>query len=314
MSDLNLKTVFRPLGHTAPLIDGTVTPKGFTMDYENVEPLIAAFRRMVRGSEFDICELAVTTYICAKSYGKKFTAIPIFPARMFHHGAIVVNKNAGINTPKDLEGKRVGVSRGFTVTTGVWIRGILAQEYGVDLSKVTWVLSGDEHVEEYKAPPNVVPVEAGKKIEDMVISGELAGAVNMEIDHPDVEPLIPNATEAAFTALRERGLYPINHTVVVRDELLDAHPDLAKNIFNAFAEAKHIYVDKLKAGTIENPTKLDVQNKKVMEITGDPLPYGVEPNKKVLEALMDTAAKQGIIKAPLSFEQIFAKGTLDLAG
>ena len=78
MSDLNLKTVFRPLGHTTPLTDGTVTPQGFTMDYENVEPLIAAFRRMVRGSEFDICELAVTTYICAKSYGKKFTAIPIW--------------------------------------------------------------------------------------------------------------------------------------------------------------------------------------------------------------------------------------------
>ncbi|MGY9107180.1 MAG: ABC transporter substrate-binding protein, partial [Alphaproteobacteria bacterium] len=282
-----------------------MTPAGFTMDFENVEPLIAAFRRMVRATEFDICELAVTTYICAKSYGKKFTAIPIFPARMFHHGAIVVNKNAGINSPKDLEGKRVGVNRGFTVTTGVWIRGILAQEYGVDLSKVTWVLSGDEHVEEYRAPANVVPLEAGKKMDEMVISGELVGAVNMPIDHADVHKLIPNAEEAAFEALTKRKLYPINHTVAVRDELLEAHPDLAKNIFNAFAEAKRVYVEKLKTGTIENPTKLDKQNKKVMDITGDPLPYGVEPNKIVLEALMDTAAKQGIIKAPLSFEQIF---------
>jgi 4,5-dihydroxyphthalate decarboxylase len=233
---------------------------------------------------------------------------------MFHHGAIVVNKNAGINSPKDLEGKRVGVNRGFTVTTGVWIRGILAQEYGVDLSKVTWVLSGDEHVEEYRAPANVVPLEASKKMDEMVISGELVGAVNMPIDHPDVHKLIPNAEEAAFEALTKRALYPINHTVAVRDELLEAHPDLAKNIFNAFAEAKRVYVEKLKAGTIENPTKLDEQNKKVLDITGDPLPYGVEPNKIVLEALMDTAAKQGIIKAPLSFEQIFAKGTLDLVG
>jgi 4,5-dihydroxyphthalate decarboxylase len=151
-------------------------------------------------------------------------------------------------------------------------------------------------------------------MDEMVIAGELAGAVNMDIDHPDVEKLIPNAEEVAFTALRERGLYPINHTVVIRDELLEAHPDLAKNVFNAFAAAKKIYVDKLKAGAIENPTKLDAQNKKVMDITGDPLPYGVAPNRKVLEALMDTAAKQGIIKAPLSFEQIFAKGTLDLVG
>jgi 4,5-dihydroxyphthalate decarboxylase len=200
------------------------------------------------------------------------------------------------------------------VTTGVWIRGILAQQYGVDLSKVTWVLSGDEHVEEYKAPPNVVSIEAGKKIDEMVIAGELAGAVNMAIDHPDVQPLIPNAMDAAFAALRERGLYPINHTVAVRDELLEAHPDLAKNIFNAFAEAKRVYVEKLRSGAIDNPTKLDEQNKKVMEITGDPLPYGVEPNRSVLDALMDTAAKQGIIKAPLSFGQIFAEGTLDLVG
>lgn len=314
MSDLKLKTVFRPLGHTTPLIDGTVTPHGFSMDYENVEPLIAAFRRMVRGSEFDICELAVTTYLCAKSYGKKFTAIPVFPARMFHHGACVVNKNAGIKSPKDLEGKKVGVSRGYTVTTGVWIRGILAQEYGVDLSKITWVLSGDEHVEEFVNPPNVIPVEKGKKIDEMVISGELAGAVNMPIDHPDVETLIPNAREAAFTALRERGLYPINHTVVIRDELLAAHPDLAKNVFDFFTAAKKIYVDRLKAGAIENPTKLDEQNREVMAITGDPLPYGVEPNRSVLEKLMDTAARQGIIKAPLAMDDIFAPGTLDLVG
>ena len=164
MAERKLTTVFRPLGHTQPLLDGTVKPKTFTIDYVSVEPLIAAFRRMVRGSEFDICELAITTYITAKSYGKKFTAIPIFPARAFHHGAILVNRNAGIRTAQDLEGKRVGVSRGYTVTTGVWARAILQDELGVDLSKVTWVLSGDEHVEEYQAPPNVVPIEKGKKI------------------------------------------------------------------------------------------------------------------------------------------------------
>src|SRR5687767_6133305 len=106
MAERKLTTVFRPLGHTQPLLDGTVKPKTFTIDYVSVEPLIAAFRRMVRGSEFDICELAITTYITAKSYGKKFTAIPIFPARAFHHGAILVNRNAGIKSAKDLEGKR----------------------------------------------------------------------------------------------------------------------------------------------------------------------------------------------------------------
>src|SRR5579864_8431351 len=100
-------------------------------------------------------------------------AIPVFLVRAFHHGAIVVNRNAGIRSPKDLEGNRVGVNRGYTVTTGVWARSILQQEYAVDLSKVTWVLSGDEHVAEYRPPANVVPIEKGKKMSEMLESGEL---------------------------------------------------------------------------------------------------------------------------------------------
>jgi 4,5-dihydroxyphthalate decarboxylase len=311
MADLKLKTVFRPLGHTQPLLDGRVKPNGFEIDYVDVTPLIAAFRRMVRGNEFDICELAITTYITAKSYGKPFTAIPIFPARAFHHGAILVNKHAGINSPKDLEGKRVGVSRGYTVTTGVWARAIL-QDLGVDLSKVTWVLSGDEHVEEFQAPPNVVAVEKGKKIEDMLISGELPAAVNVEIDHPDVQPLIANPQQAAFTALKERGLYPINHTVVIRDELLEAYPNLARDAFDAFARAKGLYIEQLKSGTLPSPTKADETNKKVLDMVGDPLPYGIAPNRKVLEMLVENARSQRILKSPVTIETLFAKGTYDL--
>src|SRR5256885_16647754 len=106
---MKLKTVFRPDRHTAPLRDQTIKPKTFEIDYVDVPVLIQAFRRMVRGLEFDICELAMTTYICAKAYGKRFTAIPVFPARVFHHGAIVYNTKSGIRNPKDLEGKRVGV-------------------------------------------------------------------------------------------------------------------------------------------------------------------------------------------------------------
>jgi len=144
MAELKLKTVFRPDGHTAPLRDKIVKPKTFDIDYVDVPVLIQAFRKMVRGLEYDICEMAITTYICAKSYGKRFTAIPVFPARVFHHGAIVYNTKSGIRSPKDLEGKRIGVHRGYTVTTGVWIRGILQHHYGVDLNTITWLLSGDE--------------------------------------------------------------------------------------------------------------------------------------------------------------------------
>ena len=165
MSGLKLRAVSRTQGNNQALKDGTVRPKTFEFAFEEVNPLIDAFRRMVRGLEFDICEMAITTYICARAHGKRMTAIPVFIVRAFHHGAILVNAKAGIRTPKDLEGKRVGVNRGYTVTTGVWARGVLQEEYGVDLSKITWVLSGDEHVAEYVPPQNVVPIEKGKKME-----------------------------------------------------------------------------------------------------------------------------------------------------
>ena len=110
-------------------------PKTFEFAFEEVDPIIAAFRRMVRGNEFDICEMAITTYICAKEHGKPMTAMPVFLVRAFHHGAILANTKAGLRTPKDLEGKKVGVNRGYTVTTGVWARGILQDEHGVDLSQ-----------------------------------------------------------------------------------------------------------------------------------------------------------------------------------
>ena len=184
MAERKLKTVTRTQGNNKALKDGAVKPKTFEFDFEEVDPLIAAFRRMVRGNEFDICEMAITTYICAKAHGKPMTAVPVFLVRAFHHGAILVNTKAGIRTPKDLEGKKVGVNRGYTVTTGVWARSILQQEYGVDLSKITWVLSGDEHVAEYQPPANVVPIEQGKKMADMLVSGELAAAIGVEVDHP----------------------------------------------------------------------------------------------------------------------------------
>src|SRR5438874_3669070 len=232
MADMKLKTVTRTQGNNSALKDGTVKLKTFEFDFVEVNPLIDAFRRMVRGLEFDICEMAITTYICARAHGKRMTAVPIFLVRAFHHGAILVNTKAGIKTPKDLEGKRVGVNRGYTVTTGVWARGVLQDEHGVDLSKITWVLSGDEHVAEYKAPSNVVPIEPGKKMDEMLASGELAAAIGVEANSPDVKSLIPDALEAGLAALRRRGHYPINHTVVIKDELIARHPDLAAEVFN----------------------------------------------------------------------------------
>jgi 4,5-dihydroxyphthalate decarboxylase len=312
MAALKLKTVTRTQGNNQALKDGTVKPKTFEFDFVEVNPLIDAFRRMVRGLEFDISEMAITTYICARAHGKRMTAIPVFLVRAFHHGAILVNTKAGIKIPKDLEGKRVGVNRGYTVTTGVWARGVLQEEYGVDLSKITWVLSGDEHVAEYLAPKNVVPIEKGKTMADMLASGELVAAIGVEIDHPDVKPLIPNALEAGLAALKSRGHYPINHTIVIKNEILAAHPGLASDAFEAFAQSKRLYLEGLKGGHVQKSTEADKVHARVMEITGDPLPYGIAPNRRVLETLIGHALAQGIIAKPMRIEDMFVPETLGL--
>jgi ABC-type nitrate/sulfonate/bicarbonate transport system substrate-binding protein len=309
---LLLHTVTRASGATAALKDGTVVPDGFRFDFEEVPVLPQAFRRMVRGLEFDVSEMALTTYLVAKAHGVRFTALPVFLVRGFHHGATQVLADAGL-TPKDLEGRRVGVNRGYTVTTGVWARAVLAQEHGVDLSRITWVLSGDEHVAEYRPPANVVPVEQGRTLEDMLRRGDLAAVVGADLDAPDVVSLLPDPVEAGFAALRERGHYPINHLVVVRDELLEARPELARDVFDAFAQAKALYVERLRSGVAEDAA--DRVYARVLETTGqDPLPYGLAPNRDVLEELLRCAVDQRTLDRSVALEQVFAPATLDVVG
>jgi 4,5-dihydroxyphthalate decarboxylase len=315
MADLHLKGALQTFGHTQALKDGTVRPRGVVIDFEDVPAIIQAFRRMVRGYEFDVTEMAITTYVCARSHGKRITALPVFLVRAFHHGAILRNVNSGIRTPKDLEGKTVGVNRGYTVTTGVWARWILQHEYGVDLDTITWALSGDEHVQEYKAPANVVSLPKGKTMEEMLISGELVAAIGATVTHPDVVPLIANADQVGFDDLRDHGHWPINHTFVVKDEALEAHPTLARDLFDAFVESKRLWLDRLKAGSIASPTKTDQLYRKVMDITGaDPLPYGIEPNRRMIETVLEAAREQKILDREVSVEDLFARGTRDATG
>jgi 4,5-dihydroxyphthalate decarboxylase len=315
MTTHKLKTALQTLGHTRALKDGTVRPQGYELEFEEVPAIIQAFRRMVRGLEFDVSEMALTTYVAARAHHKRFTALPIFLVRGFHHGAIVYNTKLGIRRPKDLEGRKVGVNRGYTVTTGVWVRSILQHEHGVDLDKITWVLSGDEHVAEFQPPSNVVALEKGKTLEAAVAAGELAAAIGVQVEHPDVAPLIPDAERVGFESLARTGHYPINHVLVVKDAALEAHPDLPARLFEAFAAAKRPYVERLRKDEIAAPTKADRMYRRVLEITGaDPLPYGIAPNRPMLEALVRYAKEQGIISRPVAVEELFAPGTAELTG
>ncbi|HEX4225875.1 MAG TPA: hypothetical protein VHZ97_26155 [Pseudonocardiaceae bacterium] len=298
----------RTQGNNRAVKDGRIAPRLADLNFTEVPVLVNAFRRMVRATEFDVCEMAITTYLCAKEHGKQFTALPIFLVRGFHHGAIL---NNDITDPQDLAGRAVGVNRGYTVTTGVWARGILHNEYGLDLDQVDWVRSGDEHVAEYQPPANVA--STNDNLADLLAAGELAATVGATA--PEAHTLIPNAEAAGFAALRERGHYPINHLVVVRDDLLREHPDLARDLFDTFAESKRRYVEELRADAIAEPTSADRMHREVQRITGeDPLPYGIEPNRVVLEELLDHAINQHILRERPKLEDLFADGTRDITG
>jgi len=302
-------------GLTKPLKDGSVRNPDLNLEYIQVDPIVAAMRRMVRGLEFDICEMAFTTYLCAKAYGKAITAIPVFLTRNFHHWAIFYNVKSGITKPKDLEGRTVAVNRGYTVTTGLWARGILHKEYGVDLNKITWAPTEDEHVAEYKAPSNVDYSYRGKPIADLLLSGQIAAAVgDVRVNSPDIKPLIPDARNAGFAYFRKTGVYPINHGLVIRDSVLKAQPELAQKLFSAFQAAKKNYLAHLDAGNNLSPA--DESAIALKQVVGDPFPFGISnkngPNRKAIETLVQFAADQQVIPRKYSVEELFAPETLNL--
>jgi 4,5-dihydroxyphthalate decarboxylase len=310
MTKTTLKIVSRTQSNNRALKAGKVTAPDFDFEFEEVPILVQAFRRMVREMAYDVCEMALTTYICAKAHGVKFTALPIFLVRDFHHGAILHHVPSGLKSPADLAGKRVGVNRGYTVTTGVWARSIIQDEFDVDLSSITWAPSGDEHVETYQAPSNVVPLE-DSDLEKHLVSGDLVASVGTKIKHPAVAPMFDDPFAAGVSALKTRGLYPINHLVVVRDELLAENPDVATQVFDAFAASKNLYVDELKAGRIADPGPADKVHLAAMEVMDDPLPYGIEPNRDTLERLVEHAVTQKIIPERIALEDLFAKPILN---
>jgi len=305
-----LKTAVATYAHTKGLKDGRVAVPGARLEHVEVSPIVAAFRRMVRTLEFDVSEMAITTYLTAKAHGKAFTALPVFVMRQFHHTPIVYNVKSGVKSPKDLEGKKVGV-RAYTVTTGVWARGILATEYGVDLSKVTWVVVDEEHVQEYQKPANVEE-RPKANLGELLVKGELAAAIGAgTVDSPDVLPLFVHPREAEAAWYRKTGIYPINHAVVVKDSLLQADPTLALRLFGAFKDAKAVFLEELASGATLAPDAQAIAQRRTI-VGDDPLPYGVAKNRKALEAIIQFARDQKILPRAVTPEEMFPPSTLDL--
>jgi 4,5-dihydroxyphthalate decarboxylase len=315
-----LKIAIASYGHTKAVKSGAVAIAGVEPDFVEVAPIIGAFRRMVRDLEFDVCEMAPTTYMIARALGAPFIALPIFLMRRFHHGGFVVRPDSGIKAPKDLEGKKVGV-RAYSVTTGVWTRGIFVNEYGLDSSKVTWVVDDEEHVTSLKLPPNVVHAPDGKSLASMMASGELqagfsgpagigragppTGAWEQRaqagtVTYPE---LIADAPEVEAQWFRRSGIYPIHGLIVVKDEHVKRYPWLARSLMNAFVEAKKPYLEELKRGHGDKPE--DKRYRDFLSLMRDPLPYGMAANGPSIEALVTYSLQQKLIPSRPQLDQVF---------
>lgn len=315
---VRLKIAVAEYPHTAAVRNGSIPIEGVDAEIVTIQPQIAAFRRMVRQLEFDVCELAPTTYVIAKAYGVPFTALPIFVWRRFHHAGLLVRPDAGIRSPKDLEGKKVGV-RAYSVTTGVWTRGILIEEFGLDSSKVTWVVDDEEHVNHLQLPPNVVRAADGQSLADMMASGELdagfqgnagvgrsgspmSGWKAVQADYPD---LFPNAPELEAEWYKRTGIYPMHGTIVVRDSVLAEHPWVARSIFDAFCTAKDEWLGRIDANEAA-ASPADEKYMALRRVVGhDPLPYGIAANLESITALERTAFKQGLTPRRMSVNELF---------
>lgn len=308
-----LKIAIGNYGLTGPLKRGEVPMGRLNLEFVEVDPITTAgMRPMVRSLAFDICEMAFTTYLCARAAGKPLTAIPVFLTRNFHHRAAFTNVNSGIKAPKDLEGRTVGVNRGYTVTTGLWIRGILQHEYGVDLETITWAPTDEEHVAEYKAPRNVDHRYLGKPIVELLRSGELGAAIgDIRTDAAEIRPLIPDARQAGFASYRKTGVYPINHGLVVKNAALEREPWVAEELFRVFADAKDIYLKRLRAGEANSPAD-KTASELAGVVGGDPFPFGLAQNRKALESLAEYAFEQHLMPARMTPKSLFAPNTLGL--
>jgi 4,5-dihydroxyphthalate decarboxylase len=315
---VRLNIAIADYGHTRALKSGAVPIEGVEPNFIEVKPIIGAFRRMVRDVEFDVCEMAPTTYMIARALGAPFVAIPVVVMRRFHHGGFVVRPDSGIKVPKDLEGKKVGV-RAYSVTTGVWTRGIFVNEYGLDSSKVTWVVDDEEHVTTLKLPPNVIHAPSGKSLADMMESGELqagftgnagigrsgspTGGWSAQANANVYPELIENAAQAEADWFRRTGVYPIHGLIVIRTEVLWKHPWIARSLYDAFLSAKKPYIEALKSGKGDSAD--DKKYRALMPLVGDPLPYGLDDNLRSIEAMLTYGLQQNLIPKRMSLDEAF---------
>jgi len=246
------------------------------LEFADVRPPSAGFKRVVRDLEFDVAELAITTFLMAKAAGKPYRLLPAVVLARMQHPRLVCDSERPV-APRGLEGKRVAV-RSYSVTTGMWIRGILEEDHGVDHRRITWVTFEEAHVAEFRDPPNVERAPAGSKPEAMLLAGEVDAAVlgDAPVTDPRIVPVIPDAQGAARDWRARKGAIQINHMVAVKPQV-DAAP-LMRLLHESFAAAGNPEMN----------------------------PIGLEANRRNLEVAIDTVHRQQLIPRRYEVDELFA--------
>jgi 4,5-dihydroxyphthalate decarboxylase len=319
-----LSVAFGDYPHGRAFLDGEVAVDGYQVEPVEVRPIIGAYRRMIRDLEFDVCELAPVSYLMARQAGVPLTAIPVFLNRRFHHGDVQCAVESGIRLPSDLEGRRVGV-RAYSVTTGVWARGFLQDEYGVNIDKITWVVDDDDHVEG-RAPENVERVTDGRSLGELLRAGEIDAAFTGNAGtgragapragwtaaaEPDYAagdgpyPLFAEADVLATDWYVRTGLYPCHSLIALRSELVERNPDLPTALYAALAESKRRQV-----AADPEWSALPRFARQARQIGGDPVPYGRHVNEPTVDALVRFSRDQGLLDADTLADprELFADG------
>ncbi|OLN21520.1 4,5-dihydroxyphthalate decarboxylase [Domibacillus antri] len=326
MTKLNLSFGCWDYDRIQALTNGSVQAKGIDLNWLNM-PVEETFWRMMRYQEFDISELSLSSYLIAKDRGyPNFTAIPVFMSRFFRHSGIYINKNSGIKEAADLRGKRVGIPE-YQLTACLWIRGILHHDYGVHPKEMNWLTGGQEEpgrVEKIKLslPPeiNIQPINNDQTLNQMLESGEIDALIAPRAPScflngsTNVQRLFPDYVSVEKDYYERTGIFPIMHVVAIKDEILEEHPWVAANLYQAFKEAKQKVYDGFNQTAALKVTLpwfvSELENTKKL-MGEDFWPYGLEKNRKTLEAAVTYSYEQGMIKNQLRVEDLFAASTLE---
>jgi 4,5-dihydroxyphthalate decarboxylase len=285
VSAATLKTLLGDHVVTSALKRGDIASTRVILDFADVKVPNTAFKRVVRDLEFDVAELAIVTFLMAKAQGAPLTLLPAVLMARFQHPFLVYNAERGPLRPGDLSGRRIGI-RSYTVTTAVWIRGILANDYGVDLGSIRWVTFEEAHVAGFIDPPNVEPARADQDMLAMLLAGDIDAAILPGVSDPRIATLFPDPAAAARQWQQKYRAIQINHMVAVKTALCQAEPQAVREVCRLIEDSKH-------AAGLPGPGQADMN------------PLGIEQNRRNLDVAIDMTFQQGLIPRRFAVEELF---------